>query len=497
MNTSIEPQLLKLIKSLVAEKIGLVVRSEDEKRFCEVILSRVKRHKLSEPNDYYLALKSNTCISDQEWRKLVSLLTVGESYFFRDKGQFKVLREHILPELISRRKAAHSLNIWSAGCSTGEEAYSIAMVIDELLPDRKNGRIVIRGTDINEEAIEKARKGVFPKWSFRGVDQDIQRKYFRRHKDGLQIIDETREMVEFRFGNLLDTPTDIETEFGLMDLIMCRNVFIYFNAETIERVISRFTGLLNEEGYLMTGHGELFEQGNKISHLTIKALPESVFYQKTSKGPPLKCYSDLSEQERRKINPENRPSKPVSDHKTPKKSVPQIEKKLDSKKIEPITADAHSELDRIFLLGDYVSVIKIGEEIVRNKPNDLRTLQLLANACANMGLHEKAEEKCRRIIETDSASVNAYFLLATIAEARGDIEQAKDLLKKVIYLDHQFVAAYLELSGLYDRESDRRRASKMRRTALELLEAKSPDTLIEPYKEITAGELIKHIIEKL
>jgi len=92
----------------------------------------------------------------------------------------------------------------------------------------------------------------------------------------------------------------------------------------------------------------------------------------------------------------------------------------------------------------------------------LRTLQLLANACANMGLHEKAEEKCRRIIETDSASVNAYFLLATIAEARGDIEQAKDLLKKVIYLDHQFVAAYLELSGLYDRESDRRRASKMR-----------------------------------
>lgn len=487
---------MNLIKSLVAEKIGLALRAEDEKRFCEVILSRVKQRKLSGPNDYYLRLVSSKPTSDQEWRTLVSLLTVGESYFFRDRGQFKVLRDHILPELISKRQTERCLNIWSAGCSTSEEAYSIAMVIDGLLAERSRWRIVIRGTDINEEAIEKAKKGVFPKWSFRGVDQELQRKYFRRHKGDLQIIDEIREMVEFRFGNLLDMPVDLGTEFGLMDLIMCRNVFIYFNTQSIARVISSFPGLLNKGGYLITGHGELFGQGHEIRHLTIKALPESIFYQKLGKS-PLTGSPDLYDQEQRKITPKNTLPRAVFMTKTRKHSAAKTKEKQDRKEIEPIPADVNSELDSIFLRGDYASVIKIGEEIVKNNPNDLGTQQLLANAYANIGLHEKAEEKCRRIIEIDSNSAKSYFLLATIAEAGGDNEQAKDLLKKVIYLDPTFVAAYLELSGLYDRESDTRRASKMRRTALELLKARSADTLIEPYKDTTVGELIQHIIEKV
>lgn len=496
MNTSIEPHVMKLIKSLVAEKIGLVVRSEDEKRFCEVILSRVKRHKLSESNDFYLALKSNTLTSEKEWRKLVSLLTVGESYFFRDKGQFKVLREHILPKLISKTQNGLELNIWSAGCSTGEEAYSIAIMIDELLAERSRWKIVIRGTDINEEAIEKAKKGLFPKWSFRGVDQELQRKYFRRHKDGLQIIDEIKEMVEFRFENLLDIPTDVDTGFGLMDLIVCRNVFIYFNSESIARVLSGFTGLLNKEGYLITGHGELFGQGHEIRHLTMKVLPESVFYQKPG-NVLLTGYLDSSDQGQRRVDPECPSPRCVSRAETRKNPAPETKEKLDLKRIEPIPADVNSKLDSIFLRGDYASVIKIGEDVVKNNPNDLGTQQLLANAYANIGLHEKAEEKCRRIIEIDSTSANPYFLLATIAEARGDSEQAKELLKKVIYLDPTFVAAYLELSGLYDRENDGQRATKMRHAALELLKTRSCHTLIEPYKDTTVGELIQHIIENV
>lgn len=495
MNTSIEPHLMKLIKSLVAEKIGLALRAEDEKRACDVVLSRVKLHKLSGPNDYYLALKANTYSGEQEWRKLASQLTVGESYFFRDTGQFKVLREHILPKLISKRQTGLALNIWSAGCSTGEEAYSLAMVIDGLLPDRSGARITIRGTDIDEEAIEKAKRGVFTKWSFRGVDQDLQNKYFRRHKDGLRIIDEIRKMVEFRFGNLLDLTTEVETELGFMDLIMCRNVFIYFNAESIARVISRFSDLLNEGGYLITGHGELFDQSHEIRHLTVKALPESVFYQKTSKSPSTGHLS-WHEQGPLRINTEDLTHKRVSSVETGKNTVAGTKEELDRKKIAPTAANVNSELDRIFLLGDYVSVIKLGEEIVKNNLNDVRTLQLLANAYANIGLLDKAQEKCWSIIELDSASINSYFLLATIAEAVGNNEQAKDLFKKVIYLDSTFIAAYLELSGLYDRENDRIRASKMRRTALELLKSKAPNTLIEPYKDMTAGELIQHITEK-
>jgi chemotaxis protein methyltransferase CheR len=302
-------------------------------------------------------------------------------------------------------------------------------------------------------------------------------------------------MVEFRFGNLLDLPTEVETELRFMDLIMCRNVFIYFNTESIARVISRFSDLLNEGGYLITGHGELFNQSHEIRHLTVTTLPESIFYQKTSKSPST-CYLSRHEQEPLRINTEGLAHKRVSSLETGKNTVAGTKEKLDRKKIAPTAATVNSELNRIFLLGDYVSVIKLGEEIVKDNLNDLRTLQLLANAYANIGLLEKAQEKCWSIIELDSASINSYFLLATIAEAVGNNEQAKDLLKKVIYLDSTFVAAYLELGGLYERENDRQRASKMRQTALELLKARSPDTLIEPYKDMTAGELIQHITEK-
>lgn len=496
MNTSIEPHLLELIKSLVSEKIGLALREGDEKRFCEVILARVKQHKLSGPDDYYLKLNSNTLTGEQEWRKLVSLLTVGESYFFRDRGQFQVLREHILPELISRQQTEGLLNIWSAGCSSGEEAYSIAIVIDELIPDRKDTKIVIRGTDINDEAIEKAREGVFPKWSFRGVDSELQRKYFRRHKGGLQIIDEIREMVEFGFGNLLEIPTDVGAGFRRMDLIVCRNVFIYFSTESIARVISGFTGILNEGGYLITGHGELFGQSHEIRHLKTRALPESVFYQKPTKG-TLTERLDLYEPEQgRRTEPENKHPKAVFQVKTRKHSVAESRVSLDIKKTEPIPVDESSRLDDLFSLGDYASVIRIGEDIVNRNPNDVETQLLLANAYANTGSHDKAEEKCRHIIEVDSIFAKPYFLLATIAEARGDNEQAKELFKKVIYLDHTFVAAYLELSGLYDRDNDGQRASKMRRAALELLRTRSGDSIIEPYKDTTVGDLIQHIIDK-
>lgn len=494
---TMEPDLLKHLKSLISEKTGLVVRCEDEKRLGEAILSRVKKLKLAGPEEYYLQLKSNTARSEEEWEKIIPLLTVRESFFFRDKGQFRLLRDEILPDLISKRETQRSLNIWSAGCATGEEPYSLAIVVDELLSDRSDWKIFVLGTDIDGEAIEKAKRGIFTSWSFRGVGPQLQKKYFRRHADGWQIIERIREMVQFSSGNVSDITTDGGLGLHLMDLIICRNVFIYFDPETIRRVIHRFAFLLTERGYLMTGHGELYGHGLELGCLRTKIFQESIVYQKISDD---LCPTRLrvsSEQPPSKMDSESPVRTLVPRSLIPKPVIAKKKVNPDREMREPSVSDVHSELDKLFLRGDYAAVIEIGEQVVKDGPPDFCAYQMLAQAYANVGLYEKAAENCGRMIRINRASANPFFLLATIAEAQGDKEEAKKLLKKAIYIDPGYVAAYLELGGLYEGENHSERARKMLKTALELLDALPPDTLIEPYRNVTARELVQHVVEKL
>lgn len=155
------------------------------------------------------------------------------------------------------------------------------------------------------------------------------------------------------------------------------------------------------------------------------------------------------------------------------------------------------ELEARFRRRDYAGAISLGEKIIQGDPNNCAALHLLAQAWANLGEHGKAAGLCRKMMELEAQAAKPYFLLAHIMEAQGDQTSAKQLLKKVIYLDPTFVAAYLELSGLYERERDRKRAATMRQTALALLKCLAPDTIIEPYQEITAAELVHYLREKV
>src|SRR6185369_9731239 len=120
-------------------------------------------------NQYLQRLAAQPDAASDPWRDLVCDLTIGESYFFRDQGQMALLRDHLLPELIARNASSRCLRLWSAGCSTGEEPLTLAMLLDELLPQRASWKVTILGTDLNPAAIEKARSGTYGTWSFRGV----------------------------------------------------------------------------------------------------------------------------------------------------------------------------------------------------------------------------------------------------------------------------------------------------------------------------------------
>jgi chemotaxis protein methyltransferase CheR len=221
-----EDALHSFIK-LIATQTGLHIRQQDRETLRKFMALRMQLLKCSAPEQYYQHIETDTPESHREWQELLRLLTKGESYFFRDQGQFALLRNSILPQLIERRKDRCSLRMWSAGCATGEEPYSLAILVDALLPHRHDWHICILGTDLNSTAIEQAKQAVYSSWSFRMVPTDLQRRYFSKRKTLWELDERMRAMVTFRTRNLLkDAFPNFNSDMHGIDLILCRNVFI-------------------------------------------------------------------------------------------------------------------------------------------------------------------------------------------------------------------------------------------------------------------------------
>lgn len=493
-----ESESLGQLKQLIEARTGLLIREQDLKKFHDVVAARIKYYRLASPEDYQRLLRDANS-SDPEWRKLASLITIRESYFFRDKGQFAVLREQILPELINIRQPERLLKIWSAGCSTGEEPYSLAILMEELLPRQTGWQVHILGTDINSDAIGQARRGIYSPWSFRMCREELKRDYFIIQKDAWEIRERIRNLVKFRYCNLLEVPEDLHSELQDVDLILCRNVFIYFNKAAISQVLDRFSGLLREGGYLMTGHGELHGHGLVLKTFQTRVYEGSVIYQKIAPGT-----RQTAPQASEVMRPPLALSKsaPLTHKPKPKAAPPKTQAAPKVKMAPPVmmppkTSKTSRLLKDLISQGDYAGAMTLGEIIVKQDPKNFEVLHLLARLYANRGQHDQAASLCQQMLQTQRQAAIPYFMLAHIAEAQGDHEEAKKLFKKVLYLDPGFVAAYLELSGLYARERDRKRAESMRQTAVRLLRGMTPNQMVEPYQEVTAGELVELLEEKV
>lgn len=191
-----------------------------------------------------------------EWERLIELLTVNETYFYREDKQLSVYQHHILPEFITSQ---NSLKIWCAGCSTGEEPYSLAMLtVDAGICNPNNVQIV--GTDINQRVLKVAKSGLYSKrsLSFRRIPPNWLRDYFVETSTDYEISESIKNMVSFRYFNLMDDiPNNRKEEY---EVIFCRNVLIYFDQATIEKVVTGFYHALKKGGYLFLGHAETISQ---------------------------------------------------------------------------------------------------------------------------------------------------------------------------------------------------------------------------------------------
>ncbi len=266
----------RLLRDFVYQYCGLHF-SEESKYILEKRLGRRLQHlRLNSYKDYYYYLRYNAA-RDQELTELINLLTTNETYFFREEFQLRSFSEEIVPEICRRKqeKGEHRLRIWSAGCSTGEEPYTIAMLLLEN-PAVQGWQIEIVGTDISQRVLQIARKGLYGESSFRTTPERYRRRYFRS-QDGKWLIDDrVKRLVTISHLNLFDRPR--VALLGRMDIIFCRNVIIYFDLSAKKRVVETFHQRLDSGGYLLLGHSESLM--NITTLFELRHLRHDMVYQK-------------------------------------------------------------------------------------------------------------------------------------------------------------------------------------------------------------------------
>jgi len=478
---------LESILRLVRARTGWQLRDEDGVRLREKLTGRLGAVGAA-PGDYLHWLESQP--QSEEWDELLALLSNPETFFYRDSGQIALLRDRILPELVARRQAHRSLRIWSAGCSTGEEAYSLAFLLQGLVPDLATWDVLILGTDVSSQSLARAREGRYGEWSFRGRHPQLA-QHFTREGDLWRVRDPLRRMVRFQTGNLVtDRFPDSGSEIRDMDLIVCRNVFIYFSRAAVAGVVEKMARTLRDGGYLLTGHSELHDVRLPPAPLHPRRFAGSLVYQ-------------LGAQERHSRHPTGQralrqraaPSsvaRAVQPSARPRMTASPAPK--DPVATAPAASHAvHANAERLLGEGRYRAALSEARERLAACPTDVRALTVGVRAAANTGDHDWASWACRRALEELPFAPEPYFLLAQIAEEQGQWSEAKELLKKSLYVAPQFVPAYLELASVYDRERNADRAAKLRASALELLKVLPADALVEGCEPAAAGELVAQL----
>ncbi len=246
-------EAFKLIREVIYQHSGMYFSDDYQKILLKRLEKRLDFHNLSSFYDYYYYLKYNKD-SDQELKIVMNLVTIRETYFFREEGQLKALVEEVIPEIFNKKSDPSPIRIWCAGCSSGEEPYSIAILILEQELHQRGFNLEIFANDISQEAIQRAKIGEYMKSSFRTMPVFYREKYFTPKGDKYVIKSEVKSLLNFSCMNLLDR--NKLTFLPLFDAIFCRNVIIYFNKESKQEVITQFHKSLKKDGYLFLGHSE-------------------------------------------------------------------------------------------------------------------------------------------------------------------------------------------------------------------------------------------------
>lgn len=425
-------------------------------------------------------------------RAIAAEVTVPETYFFRNNDQFRAFTELVLPERLHAQAGAKQLRVLSAGCASGEEAYSLAILIREAVRDR-SWDVSILGVDVNRAVLEKASRGRFTAWALRETPPEVERRWFRREGSELVLDEEIRRSVRFEERNLMEGNPDLWRP-RTYDVIFWRNVMMYFSPECAQAVAARVARALVPGGYLFLGHAETLRGISNDFHL--RHTHETFYYQRKSGA--------------------------LTDSRHVRESQPEIDPAAVVHEVEPLAAvfeEADSWVDTIHKASQRIRSLtdasrastapdsaagreglapawnlalplellqkeRFAEalELVRALPpesaRDPNVLLLRAVLLTHGGPLARAEEACNELLAIDELDAGAHYLLALCREGAGDCRAAIDHDQVAVYLDPAFAMPRLHLGLMARRTNDRASAGRDLAQALVLLQREAASRLL-------------------
>jgi len=474
-----DPSDLARFRVAIARRFGLQFDDSRTILLTDVLERRVAASGI--PAEGYLERMESAPSGLHELRELARELTVGETYFFRHFDQFRAFAEVALPDRLSSRAIGGQARILSAGCSTGEEAYSLAILARERGLD--GGRDVhVHAIDINPAALEKASRGRYASWSLRETPPDLQRRWFVERGREFHLVDPMRAAVTFEEQNLASDDSTF-WQPGRFDIVFCRNVIMYFTPENAARVIERLTRVLAAGGYLFLGHAETLRGLSHDFHL--RHTHGSFYYQRKEGATqaPVPTVSPLIWDMGSRTTDSYGVNTWVE---TIQRAADRIQTLADDgARHDPTRANGEREtrgdigvafeLLKKERFGEALELLGTFSSASMREPEHML---LRAVLLAHRGNLEQAEQVCSELLEEDDLSAGAHYVLALCAEGHGDTKNAVDHDQTAAYLEPAFAMPRVHLGLMARRAGDLATAERELGVAISLLEREESSRLL-------------------
>jgi chemotaxis protein methyltransferase CheR len=467
---------LERFRTAIVARIGL--RFDDAKLgFLDEVLQR-RLEALRIGIDAYLRDLERPS-SSVEISALAQELTVGETYFFRNNEQFRALAEIVLPDRMGVVRTPKALRLLSAGCSSGEEAYSMAIVAREAIADA-SWDVVIEAVDLNPAVLEKAARGRYSSWALRDTSPELKRRWFRA--DGRELVlDETvRTAVKFGAANLASEDAAVWRP-AAYDVVFCRNVLMYFSPEQMRAVITRIAQSLAPGGYLFLGHAETLRSLSDQFHL--RHTHETFYYQQKGDGEAA-IWTPASYTMPSNPAPAWVPAVDDAWVNSIRQATERVAALFPAPAAEDLSVGPASpcwdpapalDLLRKERFAEALEYVRAGPSQAGRDPD---VLLLEATLLSHSGQHAAAEQRCAQLLAIDELNAGAHYVLALCREHAGDRDAAAEHDRVAAYLDPAFAMPRLHLGLLARRAGDRDATRREFAQALMLLKGEDASRLL-------------------
>ncbi len=449
------------------------------------LLSAAKELGLVDSIDNWAILLEDRNVDPKYLDVLANHLTVGETYFFREKHTLDVFQTQIIPELMAERFGKDQrINIWSAGCCTGEEPYTLAMLLMETIPDITKWNISILATDLNPRFLKKAKEGIYSSWSFRETPKEVQSRYFQKIGTGWRIDETIRKMVDFKQVNLAEPAFSSQLNLNQnFDVIFCRNVLMYFSPELIRRVGLGFYDALRPQGWFITSpvelSDELFSEFSKLQY------DKSIVYRKTTHKQVLHkpvSHSHKADEKSQRLDFVVKSRKTVAD------------KPSKAKHSNPIAGVQPFELaGHLFRKGQYAECATLCRSELLKAGQKHNWQRLLSRSFANMGQLEESLRVCHEMLNFNRLDADTYYLMATILAEKKELAEAVKVLNQGFYIDPDHLMSHLLMAGILRRMAKNTTAAIHLEKIKKILTGMEAQVVLDETEGLTVGRILEMV----